>query len=277
MKNIIAATDFSSSATNAVHYAAQMAKDLGAGLILFNAYTLPINYSDGVLIVPVEELKLSSEHSLELLKSEVAGLTGNSIPVSTLSRMGEVTEELKDLCKGHQPLAIMVGTQGHSRLEKVLFGSTALSIVKHLEYPVVCVPPGATYGKGIVNIGLACDFDEVAITVPAYAIRDFVNLFKTRLHIVNVNRNEQQAQHIVPEDSFAMHQMFFANKPQYHYILHKDLDDGLSQFVQDKKLDMLITIPKHHNFFSRIFRRSKTKDLINDMPIPLVCISGGLV
>ncbi len=58
MKTIIIPTDFSPVATNALHYAIDMAKKINASLLLLHVYQVPVSYSDvPIMLVSVEELR----------------------------------------------------------------------------------------------------------------------------------------------------------------------------------------------------------------------------
>src|SRR5690242_4359735 len=159
MKTIIAATDFSPASMNAVNYAADMAMSTKAELLLLNVYNLPVTYDDGfVTASSADELKENAEWQLKKLKTYILYRTGGKIKIDFKTRLGNITEELEDLCKTIQPFAVIIGTRRKTNFEKAVFGSSALSIIKHLTWPVICVPPGKEFGTGIHKIGFACDF-----------------------------------------------------------------------------------------------------------------------
>ncbi len=275
MKSIIAATDFSSTSTNAVYYAAEMAKLINAELVLVNVYNIPVNYTDGIVMpVPLEELKTSSEKALDDLRKDILNKSGSTITVSARTRMGYVAEELEGLCSSIHPYAVVIGTRGKSNLEKTVFGSSALSIIKHLTSPVLCIPPGRKFDGGIKKAGFACDFKEVDETVPAELIRQFIKSFKAALHILHVDYKDKHYNSGTPAESLAIYHMFEDLKPQYHFIDNPDIEDGINEFSRNNQLDLLITIPKKHNIVEKIFRKSSTKQLINELPVPVMCIHG---
>ena len=156
MKTIIAATDFSPISLNAVNYAVDMAMSVNANLLLLNVYSIPVVYSDGpIFTLPVEELREGSEKTLDKLRIEILHKAEGKINVSTKSRMGNITEELEDICKSIQPFAVVIGIRGKTNLGKAIFGSSALSIIKKLTWPVLCIPPDVKFGRGINKIGFA--------------------------------------------------------------------------------------------------------------------------
>jgi nucleotide-binding universal stress UspA family protein len=273
MRTIIASTDFSASSLNAVNYAADMAAAIHAELIVLNVFNIPVAYHDGpVIVMPVERLREASEIDLDNVRSAILERTAGKIIVHTKCRMGNITEELADICSTVKPFAVVIGTRGKTHLQKAIYGSNALSIIKHLSWPVICVPPGKEFGKKLSRICLACDFRDVIETVPAGAIHQFVKLFKAELHILNIDNKVCHSRVGPPEESFSLHQMFLQEKPQYHYAENDDIEDGINEFVQTNNMDLLITIPKKHGLFRKLFKGTHTSQLIKESPVPLLCI-----
>lgn len=273
MKTIIAATDFSPVSLNAVNFAADMAQSIDASLLLFNAYNIPVSYSDvPVLLVSVDEIKKSSEAGLDKLKEKILHVTSGKIKVYTEARMGNTVDELEVLCKAIQPFAVVMGAKGSSGIEKILFGSTALTAIRHLTWPVICVPPGKEYGKGIRKIGFACDFREVLETTPVKFIKQIVKEFNAELHIINVDYKEKHFRPETPEQSFLLHHLLEDVKPQYHFINNPDTEDGINEFAETNNLDLVIAIPKKHKLLEGIFKSSSTKKLVFHSHIPVMCM-----
>ena len=71
MKTIIVPTDFSPVSINAMHYAANMASSIGASIILFHAYQIPVAFSEvPVVSISIEEMKKINDDKY-LRKSEL--------------------------------------------------------------------------------------------------------------------------------------------------------------------------------------------------------------
>lgn len=273
MKTIIVPTDFSPVSLNAVNFAADMAIAIDASILLFHVYNIPVSYSDvPVVLVSVEEMKKSSEAQLEDLKQKILHVTSGKIKVYAESKMGNTVDELEELCKRIQPFAVVMGAKGKTGLEKVVFGSTTLTAIRHLTWPVICVPSGREYGKGIRKIGFACDFRQVVETTPVQFIKQMVKEFKAELHILNVDYKEKHFRPETPEQSFLLHNMLEELKPEYHFINHVDIEDGINEFAETNNLDLVITIPKKHKLLEGIFKHSSTKDLVFHSHVPVMCV-----
>jgi nucleotide-binding universal stress UspA family protein len=273
MKTIIVPTDFSPVSLNAVNFAADMAIAIDASILLFHVYNIPVSYSDvPVVLVSVEEMKKSSEAQLEDLKQKILHVTSGKIKVYAESKMGNTVDELEELCKRIQPFAVVMGAKGKTGLEKVVFGSTTLTAIRHITWPVICVPPGREFGKGIKKIGFACDFRQVVETTPVQFIRQMVNEFKAELHILNVDYKEKHFRPETPEQSFLLHNMLEDMKPQYHFINHQDIEEGINEFAETNNLDLVIAIPKKHKLLDGLFKHSSTKDLVFHSHVPVMCV-----
>lgn len=273
MKTLIIPTDFSPVATNAMNYAVDMALDIQASILLLHVYQIPVSMTDvPVVLVSADELKKSSEEKLEKIKQSILHITSGKVKIYTEARLGDVVDELESLCKQIQPFAVIMGTKGSTGLERILFGSTTLTVIRHLTWPVIVVPPGKEYGNGIKKIGFACDFKQVVETTPVHYIKQVVEAFGAELHILNVDYNNKNFTPETPEQSLLLHTLFEDLNPRYHFIRHPDIEDGLNEFAETNNLDLLITIPKKHKLLEGIFKPSSTKQMVTQSHVPVMCV-----
>ena len=273
MKTIIIPTDFSPIATNAMNYGIDMAAVISANILLLHVYQVPVTASDvPVVMVSVEELKKGAEEKLVSVKAGIEHITSGKLKVYTEARLGDVVDELEDLCNHIQPFAVVMGTKGASAIERVIFGSTTLTAIRHLTWPVICVPPGKEYGRGIKKIGLACDFQKVVETTPVHFVKDIMRAFNAELRVLNVDYENRHFKPETPEQSLWLHTMLEDMKPNYHFIQHRDIEDGINEFAEKNNLDLIISIPKKHKILQGIFKPSSTKQLIFQSHIPVMCV-----
>jgi len=273
MKTIIVPTDFSPIATNAMNFAADMAVNINASLMLLHVYQVPVSMTDvPVVLVSSEELRKSTEAKLQELRESVTHITSGKIKIYTETRLGDVSDELEDVCKNIRPFAVIMGTRGASGVERVLFGSTTLTAIRHLTWPVIVVPPGKEYGAGIKKIGFACDFDKVVESTPIQFIKNMVKEFGAELHVLNVDYESKHFKPETPEESLMLHTLLEGLNPNYHFINHPDIEDGINEFVEGNNIDLLITIPKKHKLLDSLFKQSSTKQLITQSHVPVMCV-----
>ncbi len=274
MKTIIVPTDFSPISINAANFPADMAISINANILLLNVYNITVGYSAEVplMLISVDELKQTSESQLEELKAKILHVNSGKIEITTEALMGNIVDELEELCTTIQPFAVVMGAKGKTGIEKVVFGSTTLTAIRHLTWPVICVPPGKKYGKGIKKIGFACDFREVIETTPVQFIKQMVKEFNAELHILNIDNKEKHFRSGTPHQSFLLHNLLEDIKPDYHFINNADVEDGINEFAEKNNLDLVIAVPKKHKLLEGIFKPSSTRQLVFQSHVPVMCV-----
>ncbi len=273
MKTIIASTDFSPVSLNAVNFAADMAVAIKANILLFHVYSIPVTYSDVPLVlVSVEELKQESEKKLADLKDSLQQILPAGITIATEARLGNTVDEMEIICKEVKPFAVVIGAKGKSNIENIVFGSVALTAIRHLEWPVICIPAGKEYGTGIKKIGFACDFRQIKKTTPVQRIKDIVGELNATLHILNVDHGNKHFDSETPSQMYLLNELFKDVNPDYHFINNPDVEDGIHEFAEANHLDLIIAIPQKHKLLDGIFKPSSTKQLIFQSRIPVLCL-----
>lgn len=275
MKTIIVPTDFSPVALNALHYALDMARSMDAQIILLNTYQVPVAYSDAPLspitTISIDDIRRASEERLDDLEQEVARIVNGSVKVYKEARLGNTVDVLEEMCNSVRPFAVVMGTHGSTGLERMIMGSTTLSVIRGLRFPVIVVPPGTSY-KGIKKIGLACDFKDVVETIPAEYIKNIVHEFDAELFVLNVNRDGEHYDESTPLESAWLDSLLGDIKPNYYFLKRDDVVEGINEFSETHNLDVIMVIPKKHNLLEKIFHKSRSKELVRNAHIPIVSI-----
>jgi nucleotide-binding universal stress UspA family protein len=265
MKPIIIPTDFTPAADTAAHYGAQLAQIINADILLLHLYVIPITINETpVLILSGEELKKNADAALERRKDELQK-TYPQLPIRTESRLGEVVDELTEVCKEVQPFAVVMSTNSYTTTELALFGSNTLSVIRRLAYPVITVQRGASF-QPLKTIVLATDLQNVDKT-PAVRIIEMVKLFTASLHVVHIN-NKKEAE----ETPDRLVKLLQEAAPIYTSIQDNNVRHGLETYIKQVAADLLIILPHEHTWIEKFFFKLHTKDLVNHSPIPVLCI-----
>ena len=270
MKKLLLTTDFSAAATNAANYAAEMALSVKADLVLLNVVQTPIGYSDLPIVISLEDMMRSSEKEIEALKEDLIRRTKGAIHIETEVGMGAFFSELKNVCEQLKPYAVVMGSQGKTAAEHLMFGAHTVHTVKHLTWPVITVPPEAVFTV-VKKIGLASDLTQVVETTPIEEIKMLVHDFNAELHILNTGDKEVFDADIVFESGM-MQEMTMALNPKFHFISNKNIDEGIIDFVDKNQIDLLIVLPKRHNLIEGLFHKSHSKNLVLHSHVPVMAL-----
>lgn len=73
-------------------------------------------------------------------------------------------------------------------------------------------------------------------------------------------------------EGFAVHTLLQEFDPEYHFTKNKEYVDGVNDFADSHKVNMIISIPKRHSFFEKLFIRSSTKKLAFHSHLPLLVV-----
>jgi nucleotide-binding universal stress UspA family protein len=250
-----------------------MAADIqNAKIILIHVSDKITGGSDGSpLTEDDDDRRIILTAALSQLRDELLAVA--QAPIEFVTEKGTSLVETLSRYVRHQAIdMVIMGITGATRLEQIFMGSNTLEMAKESVCPVLIIPPDAKYRK-IKNVVLASDFKEVDITIPVAPLKATLDLFKPALHIVNVD-----SEHYVElTDEFKVERakletMLKNYSPEFYFIRQYDFFDAISQFVEDKNVDLIVIVPKDRSFVSGLFKTSHTKKLAYHSHIPIVAI-----
>jgi nucleotide-binding universal stress UspA family protein len=278
MNNFIVPIDFSEASKNAARYAARIANGVAdAHLILYNVFQTLEYGSDssplGTDETEDESRKTIVDIALESVRTELTAITGVRISIVS-EQSNRFLDSLEAYVLNNDIQFIVMGTTGSTRLGEMLMGGNTLNIVKRRIVPVIIVPPDAV-SVSAKNVLLLTDFKDTQYTVPIHSVKSVLDLFKPRLHIVNVDQDhyiqiteEYKAERAKLEASLA------AYSPDFYFIRLFDFMDAINQFVVDNDIDLILTFPRKHSFLSNVFKTTNTVKLAYHSHVPIVAITG---
>lgn len=268
---IIAATDFSPAAQHAVHYAADLAVALKKKLFVFYVHQIPISYTEVPFSENIEEEVKLAEKELQHLKRRISLEKSGELLIESSVRVGLFFNELEKLAGELHPAFIVMGCQGSTAAEHLAFGSHAINAMKHLQWPLITVPPGADF-KGINRIALACDMEKTEETVPVSWIRDFIKETGAILYILNCDHKIKSAGEWLISSRYLQNSLK-SIQAKYNYLPgNKEISESLFSFITTGKIDWLITLPKHHGFFHQLTHPGQSRKLVLRSPVPVLTL-----
>ncbi|WGQ10921.1 universal stress protein [Pedobacter gandavensis] len=272
-KHIMVLTDFSSAAENAAEYAALLSRQLrSTKLVLYHSYeSILMPVSTG--FAPVGPgFTESAELSHEKMKSLQEMLAQQVLPITKIETRADdrtLVSAVNILVQQLRTGLVVLGMTGKSKLEQVIIGSNALDLAKNCLAPILMVPAGVAFQK-IERVVFACDLKEVLKLTPVHAIRTFVNALDASLLILNVDDRRGDFKPEEMEQLKALHELWDDQKPEYHYITHEDVAEGIIEFADKQAAQLVITIPRVYGFLEGFFHQRLTNRLANRLHLPLM-------
>jgi len=171
MKKIIAPVDFSDAAANAAIFAGNLAEFYGAELWLYHSYEMVIPVTEyGYSYVSVTEMQEAAEHELNAFKDRIQAALRRTITIVIKAENATLTDGLAALCDEIKPEFVVMGLSGKNALTRLVVGSNTIRTIRQLTYPVLVIPPKATFVP-VRKIGFACDYKKVLETTPVQPLK----------------------------------------------------------------------------------------------------------
>jgi nucleotide-binding universal stress UspA family protein len=274
MKTFIVPTDFSDTSKNAARYAAHLAEHVkDAKIILYNVFDKIETGSDGSPVYNDHEgRKNIMELALASVRSEMHGLAPDVQIELLAEEESSFIDSLERLARRTEASLVIMGITGASPIEQIFIGSNTLNMVSRNVCPVVIVPPNASF-TGIKNVAFTSDFKEVDKTTPAQPLRDVLDLFNPFVHVVNVDSEHYvELTEEYKAEKAKLEVILSGYQKEYYFMRQYDFIEAINQFVDDYKIDMLVTIPKKHSFLGGLFKTSHTKKLAYHSHVPLIAV-----
>lgn len=272
MKKLIVPVDFSSTSINAAEFAGNLAIFYGAEVWLYHAYEMPVGFGEVTWpLFNVSELQIAADQEVEMMKDTVQGNLRSKVVFNLKAEMTPLADGLAAFCDDIKPDLVLMGLSGKDALTKLIVGSNTIKTIHTLQYPVLVIPPKATFTP-VVKIGFACDYKKIEETTPVALIKKILRDFDADLYILNVDHNDSHVDAEVMDGSITAKRLFTDVHPVFDSIESENITEGLNKYAEEKGLDWIVVIPKKHTLLQKMFSRSHSKDLLYHTHLPVLCV-----
>ena len=270
MKKILFPTDFSETANNAFLYALNLAKSIDAQVYVLHVYELPMitgSLSAGLIQNVYETVELGSfdnfKDNIPQLR-QIADDNGlNEIPIKFILEEGNFLYILREIIGEESVDFVVMGTDGNSGIEKMLFGSNTINAITSMKVPILSIPHGMSF-KGFKNIGFTTVFDQKDKDALKYLI-EIANRHHAKIHCMHVSKDGKFNQQAMKD-----WQDQFAGDPIVFEVYHDaDPVNAVLDFINEKQIDLLTVVSRNKGFFDKIFSPGFTKKIANKNITPL--------
>jgi nucleotide-binding universal stress UspA family protein len=134
LKKILAPTDFSELSVRGVLYACQLAKDVGAGVIIFNVVLL-----DETNSIDKQEIERHKKRLDEFIAEKIAS-AGADLKIRNLVDAGQPFGAIVDCAEKERADLIVMSSHDRSGLSRMLIGSFTDKLLRGASCPVLVVP-----------------------------------------------------------------------------------------------------------------------------------------
>ena len=268
---IIAATNFSAIAENAVLYAAGLAKTVGAKLLLFNSFSLPVHSANSHITSDgIQKLIDNTTNKLKRQAETLAQQFG--IETTVFCSYSFLEEQLVLLLKETNAQLLVMGMAERS-LEQTLIGNSTTSAIKNINIPILAVPLKAHF-EAVRKILFACDtFKEVPLKKLSW-LWEATKLIDGEIEVFNVT---EKIDSLKASDAPALAKNIAESEFQDVRYLYKSVRSNaviaeIEKEIRNFDADILVMIPQKYGFWDSLIHRSKTGIMASGLNIPLLSL-----
>lgn len=276
IKNILALTDFSHDAYNALFYATQLYKHQECTFHILHVYD---NQSYFKQEYPGRQCGKSLPQFLNARATECLTETYHRIISDTEKNPLHqfVTIPCNDyLIKGvktfmnNTPIDLIVmGNKGKTGAKEIFLGGNTMQMVKsNLSCPLLCVPREIDF-KTISQIAFITDYKHGFRQHTLDVVKILALTYKASVHIIHITDND--AMPVSQEKNKEFLSRYFDDiNLHFHIIPHeKSKAKTVARFVKEQGIDLLAMIYYRHYLLDKLFREPVILDLSIYLEIPL--------
>ncbi|MBL7851135.1 MAG: universal stress protein [Cyclobacteriaceae bacterium] len=265
---LLVPTDFSAEAKAAAHFAAKLAVQIQARVILLSV--VEMDTTETVLSnwkKLEQQLTRNAQKSLEKLTHEIKTEAGPKLSIASDVTFGiPMSEAIARYASEQQVNMIIMGTKGASGLKKILTGSNTTKLMQISPVPVIAIPAKAVY-QGMKKMVYATDLQHVKEEIKVLA--RIAALFEAEIlvfHCVPADSQAREDRGLEPELIEQAQYGFIS----FHQVKSDRVDKAIGDFIDESKADMLVMFTHELDFYEKLFGRSVTRSLAFQSRIPLL-------
>lgn len=279
MKKILLPTDFSDNAFNAIQYAVQLFENEACIFYLLNTYT-PVLYDTEYILYSPSQLSLdeiyrnNSQKGLKKVENKINQKFQNpNHTIEKISSFNLLNEEILEQVKEKEIDLVIMGTQGATGAEEILFGTNTVHAIKKTKVPLLAIPSNFEFVQP-KNILFPTDYDINYTAKHLQLLKDLADTFNSKLHILHVifgnplEEKQENSKKILGE-------YFQEIRHQFYSIEKNTVTEGIYDFQEENSIDLLAMISNKHSFFENLLFRPVINDIGFHVKIPFLVIPSG--
>ncbi|MPR31855.1 universal stress protein [Salmonirosea aquatica] len=272
MKTIVVATDLTSNSNKAAHFAARLARDQGASLILVNIYRFwPANPAEVVGDYPLstEEMRDNHQRELDSLANSIRKEYGSGIVLEALTEEGYVIPTVQGIVAEKKADLLVMSPVGSAPDGAQIMGSVATDMVTQTTVPLLIVPPSQEYGP-FKNAVVGIDLDSPP---DAFVVDNLLRFAKRFGCVVNVISVHSQPDEPSIKKRAERIRHLLASVPHTFTVLKgEEVYETLLDFTVSTKADLMMMIPQEHGWLWSIFNEGESQRMARLTEIPLLIV-----
>ncbi len=275
MTRILMPTDFSDNSFKAIQYALLVYKDIKCSFYLLHTYTPPVYQTEYLLGSPGliglgDVMHETSMTQLEKLKSRLENQYENDkhtfiVHTAFNTLLGEISE----IVTNEKIDLIVMGTQGATGAEEILFGTHTVHVIKKAKCPVIAVPPNYEY-EAPKEILFPTDYEIDYRKDNITHLLTIARQHKSRINVMHVRTGYDL--NVVQEKHKGQLEKLLGSSVLFHDMPDNGIIEAVNAFQVKEKINLLVMVQNKHTFMERLFIEPVIKKIGFHISIPFMVL-----
>jgi nucleotide-binding universal stress UspA family protein len=270
VKRVLLSTDFSKNAQHAIDYALYLFDGITeVHYFLINSYSLVSNIPE-TLISLEDLLQKQSENGLKQSRKQIVDNHGQ-LEIETISAYGEPPAAIRKVAHDQRIDLVVLGSRGGKALGDVVFGSTTTNLVRKIGKPMLIVPSQFPV-KAPQKILFATDLTQMVDLGKLEPMLLLAREHNAEVVVMNVTVKDENGQIKNTLKRLDFNRHFEGINYRFEVAGNEDILAGISAFVEQEQVDLLVLSPRQYPYFRGLFHKSVTTQMIRRSDIPILVI-----
>jgi len=278
MKNILALTDFSDAAYQALFYIAHLMEHREAHFVLLNAYTeaTPIHspaFEREGTKSPADQLMDEAQEGLNHVLHKIRLDQQNPHHTFSLMALKDLLMNAIDHVLDAREIDLLVmGNKGVSGVKGVFTGSQATRVIRTgFSKAVLLVPEGAPEEKPF-EMAFATDFNHPYDPAGIEPLLRLAKLCSAVIRILHINAEEHLGDHQL-ENLTQLKGLLGNMAPTIHWIPDfRTKSTAIQAYIEKHKIGLLAMVHSRHGFFDRLTREDVIENMSFMIEVPFLIL-----
>lgn len=275
MPRILLPSDFSDNSLKAIAFGLSLFKDKKCTFFLLNTYMPPVYHSEYILGSPGQiglgdMIREDSKNNLKELKEKLETEYNNPLHTFvTHSAFNMLTEEISYMTEAEHIDLVIMGTQGATGTQEILFGTNTVHAIRNSKCPILAVPQVHDY-KPPKSILFPTDYEVDYSEEKLSSLLHIAQEHDAHIHVMHVfTQLELDSKQLSNQDTL---KRILGKRGTLHEVESDEIITAINKFQDRTKIDLLCMIQNKHTFLERLFIEPTIKKIGFHVKVPFLVI-----
>ncbi|MFK8058929.1 MAG: universal stress protein [Polaribacter sp.] len=262
MKNILVPIGSTETAQTTLQYAIDFAAEVNANVFVFRAYKAKAKAGTMVNVSAIIERETKL-----YLRTMVNAVDRKNVDVKLISSKGSVMDSVEAIDNEIGIDLIIVGAKSNSIKEEVFLGSTAGSLVKKTDLPILTIPESYVF-KPVTSILMAFKSGVIKSKTALKPLHFLVDKFKTQVNLLLVKTPDYK------EEDLILHKDLSVLQSTLTVTENATTFQGVLAHIKTHNPDMLCVFRRKRGFFKKLWEKNTILKEEFYSSVPLLVLKG---